>query len=336
MMDSINYKGKTVLVTGGCGSIGKEIVKQLLKLEVKQVRVFDNVEKLLFEMSRNMIDERLRYVLGDIRERRQMSMAMNGVDIVFHAAALKHVAANEYSPFEAVQTNVIGTQNVIESCIERNVKKCVYISTDKAVHPVNVLGASKLIGEKLVLTTKLHDFDTKFSCVRFGNVLDSDGSVIQIFRSQIKQGKPLTVTSDKMTRFFMSIPDAASLVLRAGNIMQGREVFVLKMPSMRIIDLANALIQELAPKYDRKPEDIDINMIGLLPGEKLNEALIVEEDVLFTEELEDMYVFRPRVYTPHTVQEISKKKEIKPVSSDTAKILTVDEIRKYLYEHKVL
>ena len=250
------YKDKIILVTGGCGSVGTEIVKQLLNYNPKRVRILDQNESGLFQLKEKLSSyKNTRYLVGNIRDKDRLRRAIEGVDIVFHAAALKHVPLCEYNPYEAIQSNVMGTQNLIEVSREQGVKKVIAISTDKAVNPINTMGATKLLSEKLILTGEEGIYPTVFSCVRFGNVLNSDGSVVPIFKRQIKKGGPVTVTSEDMTRFFMSMHDAVSLVLKSGAITNGGEILILKMECLKIMDLAKVMIDELAPKYGYDPRD---------------------------------------------------------------------------------
>src|SRR3989338_5094048 len=225
-------KNKTVLVTGGTGSIGSEIVRQLLKTKARQIRIFSRDEHKQHELQNELGgDTRLRFLIGDIRDKERMDFAFQDVDIVFHAAALKHVSVCEYNPFEAVKTNIIGTQNVIENALRHNVEKVLAISTDKAADPGSVLGASKLMMERLVTAANatIGGKRTRFASVRFGNVLNSRGSVIPIWKKQIDEGKDVTITDLRATRFLMQIPDAVRLVFAALEHMQGGEIFVLKI-----------------------------------------------------------------------------------------------------------
>lgn len=329
------FRDKDILVTGGCGSVGSEIIRQLLKYDVKRVRSFDNRESGQFHLQQGLPDSRLRVLIGDVRDTERLKRAMKGVDIVFHAAALKHVPLCEYNPFEAVATNVGGTQNVINAVREEGVERMISISTDKAANPVNTMGATKLLSEKLIMNASLGEVSTFFSCVRFGNVLYSEGSVIPVFIDQIKKGGPVTITSEDMIRFFMNMPEAAGLVLRSAQRMKGREIFILKMKSLRISDLAGVLIEELAPLCRRKPEDIKVKTVGKRPGEKILECLMTEDEAGAAEDLGDMFVIRPGIVTPHY-----SSPERAPHSADyegkQANLLSKDEIRKLLRDSGLL
>ena len=212
------FKGKTILITGGCGSIGSQIVKQLLTHEPKAVRIFERSETAIFRLSQEIRSDKIRNLIGDVCDKDRLHRAMEGVDIVFHAAAMKHIPLCEYNPFEAVRTNVIGTQNLVDIARKVGVKIFVSISTDKAVNPTSTMGATKLLGEKIVANAAISGEKTRFCSVRFGNVLGSVGSVIPVFEKQIREGDTVTVTSKEMTRFFMGIDDAVKLVLEAASL----------------------------------------------------------------------------------------------------------------------
>ena len=326
------YKNKDILITGGCGSIGSEIVKQLLKFNPKMIRIFDQNEAAMFNVEESLKDyKNVRYLIGNVRDKERLRRSIKRVNIVFHAAALKHVPLCEYNPYEAVQTNVIGTQNLIDVAKEENVEKVIAISTDKAVNPINTMGASKLLSEKLILAGRVGAQKTKFSCVRFGNVLNSSGSVIPIFLRQIKNGGPITVTSGEMTRFFMSIKQAVNLVLKAAQITEGGEILILKMKSLRIIDLAEVMIEELAPRYGYKPSEIHIKMIGVRPGEKIHELLINEEEAYHVLDKKEMYILRPGFQVPHGVEKGVNSKLV-----NHRHLLTKKEIKEELIAEKVL
>jgi FlaA1/EpsC-like NDP-sugar epimerase len=330
------FRNKDVLVTGGCGSIGTEIVRALLKYDVKRVRVLDNNESGLFYLQESLGQQKgLRMLLGDIRDPKRLRWAMRGADIVFHAAALKHVPLCENNPFEAVSTNVVGTQNAIEVATDEGVKKFISISTDKAVNPINTMGATKLLSEKLVLNTPFGEQTTTFACVRFGNVFNSVGSVIPVFKNQIQAGGPVTITSRDMIRFFMTIPKAVELVLKASKIMDDREIFILKMNAIRITDLAEVLIEEMAPRYGYEPEDIKIKEIGIRPGEQLYEKLMTAQEAQHVEIQGDMFVLKHRIIAPHYVTKVSDtSRSIDKGLYDAreSKVLTRGEIKKLIQD----
>lgn len=289
------FKNKTILITGGAGSIGSMIVKKLLEYDPLRLRVFDNNEDGLFNLEREINSARVRYLIGDVRDPKRLQMGLEGVDVVFHTAALKQVPLCEYNPFEAVKTNVIGTQNVIDACLNTEVKKMINISTDKAVSPINVMGATKLLTERLTTTADRYKGkkDIIFASARFGNVLNSKGSVIPLFHQQIKKGGPVTVTNLDMKRFVMSIATAVNLVFKVTEMAKGGEIFILKMPVLRISDLAEVMIEELAPKYNYKPEQIKIEVFGERKGEKLSEELVTEEEIINAQETKEMFIIDP-------------------------------------------
>ena len=291
------FKGKTVLVTGGTGSIGSEIVRQLLSRAPRAVRVFARHEDRHFECMQEWAPhvDTVRFIVGDIRDKERLALAMEGVDIVFHAAALKHVPLCEYNPFEAVKTNIVGTQNVIEAARAANVGHVIGISTDKAVEPESVLGVSKLMAEKLFLATYFYkgDKETKFTCVRFGNVLASRGSILALIRKQVREGLPVTLTDPAMTRFVMTIPQAVSLVLDAVALGKGQEIFVLKMPAARLCDLFAAAVAHYAVLLGKKEKDIATKVIGRRGGEKMHERLLADHEIPYALETKSMYILTP-------------------------------------------
>ena len=289
------YENKVILVTGGSGSIGGEIVKKLLEHNPKSIRVLDNNETALFELEEMVNSDKLRTFIGDVRDKDRLERAFENVDIIFHAAALKHVPLCEFNPFDAVKTNVLGTQNVLDAALDKNVGKVIVISTDKAVNPVNVMGATKLLAERLTISANYYRGNkrTVFSCVRFGNVLNSRGSVIPIFRKQISNGGPVTITDSEMSRFIMHIPDSADLILTAGHMAKGGEIFILKMAAVRIVDLAEVMIHDLASKYGYAPEEISIEFIGKRSGEKLHEELVTEDEAFYVEDNGNLFILNP-------------------------------------------
>jgi len=291
------FKNKRILVTGGTGSIGSVIVKELLKLKPKQIRVFSRDETKQFELMHEIGPGlSVNFLIGDVRDKERLNMAMENIDIVFHAAALKHVGACEKNPFEAIKTNVQGTQNVIDCAYANGVDKVIMISTDKATDPTNVMGCTKLLAEKLILASFLYKGNkkTKFCCVRFGNVLGSRGSVVPLFINQIKRGQPVTITDPKMTRFIMSIHQAVQLVFKSAALMQNREIFVLKMPVVTIKDLAQAVIEAVREKNKAK-QNISIKIIGKNGGERIHEKLLTAEESVGALELEDMFIILPNL-----------------------------------------
>ena len=282
----ILFEKKTVLITGGTGSLGQALTKRLLNLDVKAIRIFSRNESKQIEMENNFDDKRIRFFLGDIRDLDRLSRATEDVDYVFHAAALKHVPKIEYNPFEAIKTNVMGSQNVIEACINANVKKAICVSTDKSVSPLNTYGATKLLMEKLFITVNnylnIDKHKTKFIALRYGNVLGSSGSVIPKFIEQINQNNKLSLTDVNMTRFSIMMDEALDFILKATEVGNGSEIFVPKLRSYSILDVKNALAEIL--------KDTGYDEVGIRPGEKLHEILINADEMRYTWEIEDMYM----------------------------------------------
>jgi UDP-N-acetylglucosamine 4,6-dehydratase/5-epimerase len=282
--------GKSVLVTGGTGSFGNQFIKTILEKypDVGRIIVFSRDEYKQFVMSNKPEfkgKKRLRFFVGDVRDRDRLYRAFDGVDIVIHAAALKQVPSCEYNPFEAIKTNVIGAQNVIDAAIDRKVKKVVALSTDKACAPINLYGATKLCSDKLFIAGNVYSgvHDTRFSVVRYGNVAGSRGSVIPYFEELLEQGAAeLPITDERMTRFWLKLEDAVDMVLMALDIMVGGELFVKKIPSMKITELAKALAPQLPLKH-----------VGIRPGEKIHEVMITREDARNTLELDKYFVVKP-------------------------------------------
>jgi len=330
------FKNKNILVTGGCGSIGSEIVKQLLVYDPNVVRILERSEAAHFRLNQEIQSPKLRPLIGDICDKRRVDRSMRGIDIVFHAAAMKHVSMCEYNPSEAISVNVLGTQNLVDAAIEQGVKRFVGISTDKAVNPTSTMGATKLLSEKIISNASISGgSQIRFGCVRFGNVLASSGSVIPLFERQIKDGDAVTITSKSMTRFFMSIPDAVALVLGAARLAQRGEIFVLKMKAMKIIDLAEVLVEELAPRYGKDPKRIKYRVIGMRPGEKEHEPLMTKEESVYLSERDGMYVIHNPVHLQYGVKLPINKKTLN-YYSETASHLNKEEIRKMLYDKKII
>jgi len=330
------FRDRTILVTGGAGSVGRHLVKRLLSLKPSSIRVLDNNETGLFNLEHELKSPVIRTLVGDVRDGGRLNMAMYDVDIVFHAAALKHVPLCEFNPFDAVKTNVLGTQNLIEAAIANDVAQVINISTDKAVIPTNVMGATKLLGERLISSAAHYTGRrrTIFSSVRFGNVLNTRGSVIPLFQSQIRNGGPVTVTDPAMTRFFMEISQAVDLILRTTLLAKGRELFILKMPALRLGDLAECMVEIFAPKYGFIPEKIRMEIIGRRSGEKLHEDLMTEDEAPFAYESRDMFVIIPPVYYPEAyrprVPSGFRKSRLARFSSQDANLISRDTILEML------
>jgi FlaA1/EpsC-like NDP-sugar epimerase len=287
------FKGKKVLVTGATGSFGHHIVKELVKKDVSEIIVFSRDEKKQHDMKFEFAGEtRLRYVIGDIREKDSLRRIMDGVDIVYQAAALKHVPACEENVWQAVQTNITGAQNVVDVSLEANVEKVVAISTDKAVEPVNVMGMTKAIQERIFIGANKFAKAGRplFSCVRYGNVLGSRGSILPVFRMLASRKQPLTITDPRMTRFILTLDEAIELVIFATEQMVGGEIFIPKIAAHKVTDLAEAFIEVM------KPENRTVKTIGIRPGEKIHETLIAGVESLRTVELKDYYVILPQIH----------------------------------------
>ena len=282
-------KQKRVLVTGGTGSFGQFIVRRLLDFDVAEIRVLSRDEKKHYDMRHHYANERrLKFITGDIRDARRVRESMCGCQAVFHAAALKHVYNCEEHPFEAVMTNITGTQNVIATALELGVERFVTVSTDKAVKPVNVMGMSKAIQERLVIAANraVANLGTIACCVRYGNVMSSRGSAIPFFRELAAQRKPITITHAEMTRFLLTLDDAIDLVIFAIENMKGGETFIKKAPAVKILDLARVIAAQAEAPF--RPV-----IIGMLPGEKIHEILISEEELPRAADLGEYYVVQP-------------------------------------------
>ena len=284
-------------MTGGTGSIGSIIVKKLLKLNPRQIKVLSRDETKQYNLAQELnYNTRVRLLIGDIRNKDRVNKAMENIDIVFHAAAMKHIPACENDPFEAVETNVRGMQNIIDGAMANNVEKVIGISTDKATDPVSVMGCTKLLAEKMMLAHYSGRYPTKFCFVRFGNVLNSRGSVIPLFYKQIMAGGPVTVTDNRVCRFFMSIDQAVGLIFKASSLMHDREIFILKnMSVLKIYDLVKAMIELYGPKFGYEPGKIKIKITGLKLGERLHEKLLTEDESLYALESQEMFIIVPLV-----------------------------------------
>ncbi|WP_338751615.1 UDP-N-acetylglucosamine 4,6-dehydratase (inverting) [Bacillus sp. FJAT-52991] len=321
----MNLENKTVLVTGGTGSFGQKFIKRALQQNVKKVIVFSRDELKQYEMAQEFTDPRMRFFIGDVRDKERLYRAFDGVDIVIHAAALKHVGACEYNPFEAIKTNIHGAQNIIEAAIDRNVKKVIALSTDKAASPVNLYGATKLASDKLFVAANSYvgERETKFSVVRYGNVVGSRGSVVPFFK-KIKETGRLPITDERMTRFWITLDQGVQFVLDNLQRMHGGEIFVPKIPSMTVTDLARAIAPEC-----------EIDIIGIRPGEKLHEAMIMEDDARHTKEFDTYYVIQPEFpwwSEEYTAAGQSLPDGFKYTSDSNTEWLTVEELRELVEE----
>ncbi|MBI4696192.1 MAG: polysaccharide biosynthesis protein [Gammaproteobacteria bacterium] len=285
----MDYRDKSVLVTGGTGSFGNFVVRRLLNAGVKEVRVLSRDEKKQYDM-RVFYQGRsdLTFVIGDVRNAEVVHEAMAGIDMVFHAAALKQVPTCERHPHEAVRTNVLGAENLVAAALAHAVQCFVMISTDKAVKPVNVMGMTKALQERIVLSGNLSRLNrgTRFCCVRYGNVLRSRGSVVPFFRRQLSLGQTMTVTDERMTRFLLTLNEAIDLVLYAADHSRGGEIFVRKAPAARVTDIAKVLAEEAGKPFEYK-------VIGILPGEKLHEILVSEEELVRVQDCGEYYTIQP-------------------------------------------
>jgi len=335
------FKGKSIFVTGSCGTVGEEIIEQLLELtdcSPKEVIGIDNNESSLFFQDQKYLDDaRASFFVADIRDKSDLINKMKGVDIVIHAAALKHVILCEKSPEQAVQTNINGVQNIISAANFNMVKVVIFTSSDKAVNPTNVMGTTKLMGERLMTAANSNQRGEGpiFASTRFGNILGSSGSVVPIFYNQIAKGGPITLTDKNMTRFVMSVKESVKLVLKSVVEAKGGEVFVTKMPVMRIKDLAVAMIEEVASVK------IKILEIGTKPGEKLYEELMSGEEIRRAVELEQFFSILPAfrsVYSDinYNYSKVITKKVVDPYVSEFQTSLTMPEIKKFLHENSLL
>ncbi len=338
MTDS-NWHGKRVLITGVCGTVGRELLTQIQTHNPQEILGVDNNESELFFCDVDYRQHKnINFALGDVRDRDRMIQLMTGIDIVLHSAAFKHVSLCEKSPRDAVQTNILGTQNVIDAAIANNVERVLFTSSDKAVNPTNVMGTSKLMGERLMTAANMQKRGEGpiFASTRFGNVLGSRGSVIPLFKRQIANGGPVTLTDSRMSRFIMTLSEAVSLVLQSTFLACGGEVFVTKMPVMRIADLAEAMVQELAPTAG-----IGITEIGSKPGEKLYEELMNSEETRRTVELDDYYVVLPAfssIYNDVQYDYLADKPTSidAPYNSETQQAMNVEILRQYLVSNQLI
>ena len=324
------FENKKILITGGTGSLGTALTAKLLKTDVDTIRIFSRDELKQSEMESHFHDERLRFLIGDVRDKERLEKAVEGVNIVIHTAALKQVPVIEYNPFESIKTNVIGSQNVIDACLKRNVERAVCIGTDKAVSPLNTYGSTKLLMEKLFVAANNYlnreKYRTIFLAVRYGNVLGSSGSVIPKFIEQIKANKPVTITDPKMTRFSITMNEALDFILNSVKIAKGSEIFVPKLRAYNIVDVKNALTELLS--------DTSEKIMGIRTGEKLHETLINEDEIRYSWDLKNMYMIASPLYTlfndkniKESYQGIKKIEEMQKYSSDLADKISMKDLK---------
>jgi UDP-N-acetylglucosamine 4,6-dehydratase len=331
-------RGRRVLVTGGSGSIGARLVDRLLEFEPDVVRVFGRDETKQFYQRRGHAGRSdLRFLIGDVRDRDRLSRAVEGIDLVFHCAALKHVESGEYNPFEATQTNVLGTQNVIDACLAADVEAMILSSSDKAANPTSVMGASKLLAEKLVsaATNYRGRHRTRFASVRFGNVLGSRGSAIELFARQVVAGGPVTVTDPSMTRFVMTVDRAVDLIIRASEVALGGEVFVLKMPVARLGDLVSGTVVQITRNLGRDSRTIATVALAPRAGEKAYEELMTQDESTRAFDCGDMYAVLPSIEAHPLVAAAYAAMPVAPVGSyrsDGVPPLEASEVHRLLAE----
>jgi len=317
------FDNKKILITGGTGSLGKYLTKKLLKENVTTIRIYSRDEWKQIQMQNEIRDKRLRFLIGDVRDKDRLARAVEGVDIVIHAAALKHVPIAEYNPFEAIKTNVFGSQNLIECCLDANVEKVLAIGTDKAVSPLNTYGASKMLMERLFISANNYkgEHETKFLCVRYGNVLGSRGSLLPLVFSKIQNGEDITVTDPNMTRFNITMNDAVQLIFRALNNGHGGEIFVPNLKAYKVKDMIAAL---LAFKNANNKE----KKIPVRTGEKFHEVLINNEELRNTYQTKTDFIIIENLTSLHkNDKSLSKNTSMtSDYGSNTVSLLTPDEI----------
>jgi FlaA1/EpsC-like NDP-sugar epimerase len=332
-------------ISGVCGTIGRKLLERVAALEPKQVIGLDNNESELFYLYEEYRgNSAVKLYTADLRDQREVESRIAGCEIVLHAAAVKHVFLCEESPFAAIHANILGTQNIIDAALRAGVERLLLTSSDKAVNPTNVMGTSKLMAERLVSAANTHPRigNQVFASTRFGNVLGSRGSVIPLFIRQIRAGGPVTVTNPDMTRFIMTLDEAVGLVMDSLFLAKGGEVFVTKMPVLRIGDLANVMIEELAAEYGHRSGDIPIEIIGPRPGEKMYEELMNEEEIKRSIELPKYFVVQPAILPgfrkiDYVYPEMNRSAPLdRAYNSKNADSMSKEELRSYLHRHPAL
>ncbi len=333
------FNNKKILIIGGTGTIGKHLLKHILMEGPSVVRLLSRDEFKQFQLQNEIGDrEDIRYLIGDVRDYNRLLNAMEGIDYVFHVAAMKHVPACEYNPYEAVLTNIVGTYNVVKAAIEKGVKKVVFTSSDKAISPTNTYGATKLTAEKIIQSAEYTKGKvvTNFSTVRFGNVMGSRGSVIPLFIKQILDNKKITVTDLSMSRFMMTVDQATLLTIKALKESKGGEIFVLKMPVISLKDLADVVIEETCAKYNLNPAEISIEEIGVRPGEKMYEELMTFDESIIAWELPDMFIIPATFKKKEDEYVHAKKAKHGTYSSHDQSPISKEEVRQLLRSENLI
>ena len=323
----LDLKNKTILITGGTGSWGNELTKQILDFGPKEIRIYSRGEIRQWEMKKRFNNNpKLKFIIGDVRDQARLQIALHGVNFVFHMAALKHVPVCEENPNETVKTNIIGMQNIINATISNEVERLVFVSTDKAVDPLNLYGITKSCAERLMIAANNAPTRTRFICVRAGNVIGTNGSVVPLFREQILTKGAITLTDERMTRFFITLKDAVKLLFKSIDRSFGGEVFVMKMPSAKITDLAEVMSKALSDK------PVKIEKIGIRPGEKIHEVLVSRYEAGRVIEDGNYFIILPLISIPGLKERYKNRKlsDIEEYSSDHARRLNKEEIRDML------
>lgn len=335
------YTDKRILIIGGTGTIGQGLINEILKQKPKVIRIFSRDEYKQFILE-NKIDNKkqIRFLIGDVRDYERVERAMNDIDIVFNLAAMKHVPACEYNPSEAIKTNVIGMENVVKAATANNVECVIFTSSDKAINPSNSYGATKLLAEKLVQSANFSkgNAKTKFVAVRFGNVMGSRGSVIPFFKKQIEEKRKITVTDPEMTRFMMTLSQAVELIMDAGEISRGGEVFILKMPVIKLYDLAEVVVEETCSKLNIEKEEVELHTIGLRAGERRFEELMTKDESESAFDLGNMYSVISPINSEFLREfyEEYERARIGSYNSNDQTVLSKDQVRELLKNEELV